>query len=315
MSKRVIAILTSDWHLSHKPPVARSAEPDWYAAMKRPLREISQLQFAYCVPIILVGDIVHHWNEPVELINWILENFPGDVWAVRGQHDMPFHQSKDIHRSAYHTLLQTNRIIELSPSISTSFGTFAAQGFSYGEKVQRFNVKQMDPSIIIPPKIRIAAIHKYLWMQNHSFPGAPKENHVRNLTKILGKNHGYTLVVSGDNHRGFSTNVNGVRVFNCGSLMCRNSDQKNYKPRVGLLYEDGTIKSHFLDTSKDKWLDEDTLKKKVCSEIDLEILIKGFKNLSTKTINFLELLDLKLKDESIDPAVRDVLLNIVDEVK
>ena len=46
MSKqnKVIAILSADWHLSHHPPVWRSAEPDWYAAMQRPLEEVSTKQ-------------------------------------------------------------------------------------------------------------------------------------------------------------------------------------------------------------------------------------------------------------------------------
>ena len=40
---KVLAILCSDIHLSHNAPVARSAEPDWYIAMKRPLDEIADL--------------------------------------------------------------------------------------------------------------------------------------------------------------------------------------------------------------------------------------------------------------------------------
>ena len=36
-SPQVLAILCSDLHLQMKPPVARSAEPDWFAAMRRPL--------------------------------------------------------------------------------------------------------------------------------------------------------------------------------------------------------------------------------------------------------------------------------------
>jgi hypothetical protein len=40
MSKTALAILVSDIHLSDKPPIFRSSEPDWFEAMKRPLDQL-----------------------------------------------------------------------------------------------------------------------------------------------------------------------------------------------------------------------------------------------------------------------------------
>ena len=60
--EKVIAILTADIHLSHKPPVWRSNEPDWYAAMRRPLYELQDLQQKYECPILAAGDMCNKWN-------------------------------------------------------------------------------------------------------------------------------------------------------------------------------------------------------------------------------------------------------------
>ena len=77
MSKetRVIAILCADVHLSLNPPVWRSNEPDWFAAMKRPLDEIKELQKKnHDCPVFCAGDIFHKWDSPAELINWAIDN-------------------------------------------------------------------------------------------------------------------------------------------------------------------------------------------------------------------------------------------------
>ncbi len=55
----------------------------------------------------------------------------------------------------------------------------------------------------------------------------------------------------GDNHKGFLTCVRGTSVLNCGTVFRRRTDEKNYKPHVGLLMSDGQIVLNYLDTSED----------------------------------------------------------------
>jgi hypothetical protein len=43
--------------------------------------------------------------------------------------------------------------------------------------------------------------------------------------------------------------------FNNGTFFRRKSDEVHYRPWVGLLRSDGTIDPHYLDTSKDKFVD------------------------------------------------------------
>src|SRR5690606_2165772 len=54
---KVRALLVADIHLSHRPPIARAAEPDWYAAMERQLFQLRYLSDHYRAPVICAGDV------------------------------------------------------------------------------------------------------------------------------------------------------------------------------------------------------------------------------------------------------------------
>ena len=53
----IAAILVADIHLSHSPPVARSAEENWYEAMARPLNQLRNLAEKWRAPVICAGDV------------------------------------------------------------------------------------------------------------------------------------------------------------------------------------------------------------------------------------------------------------------
>ena len=79
MSK-AMCIACGDIHLSHNPPVARSAEKDWYAAQLRSLSELNSLKSKLQVPVVCTGDVFDDgWRPsrcPAELINFAIDNLP-----------------------------------------------------------------------------------------------------------------------------------------------------------------------------------------------------------------------------------------------
>ena len=58
----VIAILCSDVHLSDKPPVARSTEPNWMKAQEHVLVQVNDLAKTYSCPVVCAGDIFDKWD-------------------------------------------------------------------------------------------------------------------------------------------------------------------------------------------------------------------------------------------------------------
>lgn len=299
---KVIAIACSDIHLSHSPPIARSEEPDWYEAMARPLRELQQLQNKYAVPILCAGDIFHKWNSPPELINFALRELP-EMWAIPGQHDLPYHRYEDIRKSAYWTLVSSEKIEHLGREEVMCLDQIGLRltGFPWDHEPEN-RKKYTDDGFI-----DIALIHKYIYSNKRTkFTDAPKEAHIKNL-----KLRGYDIAVFGDNHIGFSSKVGDTKIFNCGSLMCRNIDQIDFAPRVGLIKSDCTIETCYMDCSQDVFIEPSEKSKET---IDAEGLIEDLKGIDSPE-SFRDRINQTLESKKVNRALKSEIGEILDEAE
>ena len=261
---KVIAIACGDLHLQHKPPRCRECEPDWYAAMARPLGEIRELARKYStsthnVLVICAGDIFDRWNSPPELINWAILHVQS-ILAIPGQHDLPEHNYEDRHRSAYETLVRAGHAVNLPPSFCVTYPGLLLTGFPWGFDVEGSSVPSGRGVV------SIAVAHEYNWIAGTEYPGAEKTQRITTKRKNL---LDFDVVIFGDNHKGFHTRIGNTEIFNCGTMMRRKIDEIDYKPQVGLIYSDGTVVPHFLDISQDK------IEVPEISEIDPEVALNA----------------------------------------
>ena len=157
----------------------------------------------------------------------------------------------------------------------------------------------------------LAVIHKYVWTEGCKYPGAPEASHVKSLGVDLS---GYDAAVFGDNHAGFLADVHGVNVLNCGALMCRRADERRYKPAVGLLKAGGEIERVFLDTSEDKWLEEEEVL--TGNDIDVEALISGLEKMrDNDSFDFGEAVERHMEAEGTRPSVKRMVLDALDKAR
>jgi DNA repair exonuclease SbcCD nuclease subunit len=304
---KVVAIVCSDLHLSLKPPVYRSDEPDWFLAMQRPLDEIRRLQKHYGCDVLCCGDVFNDWNSSAELINWSIGCLP-KMHSIPGQHDLPNHNHTEIHRSAYQTLLAAKKILPMSDlmylqnSFDASHPNVVVNGFEYGEKI----LKGKSASNYL----HVVLIHQYSWVPECSYIGAPAQSRVTNRRKEF---EGYDVVFAGDNHIPFVTKINkGKTTFvNCGAIMRRKSDD-DFQPSVWLLHEDGYVGRVYLDVSKDVYLPKEKVKKKG-EEVDISSLVKGLSTISDAKFDFGEMMKQYLEKENISQDVADVLLRAMEK--
>jgi len=304
-NKKVIGILTADWHLSHKAPVWRSNEPDWYAAMKRPLLEIEELSKKHrdC-PVFATGDIFDKWNSPAELINFAIKNIPREVIAIPGQHDLPNHNIKELSRSAFASLTLSKAIKYVRDTYSNKHKVHTTT-FPYGYPIEKLDKCYLD-------FVNIALVHDYVWISKHSYPNAPEEKRVplrpKKKNMVDNKYYGYDVIVYGDNHKGFKTYVGDTTIFNCGTLMRRKSDEEDYKPQVGLLYDDGSVEAYYLDVSEDKHLTAEAAKQmEEIEELDITELATELKKLGSSALDFADAIKHQCRKSKIEKPVRDVL--------
>jgi DNA repair exonuclease SbcCD nuclease subunit len=239
-----IAILMADVHLSHTAPAARSHEPDWYEAMRRQLVWLRELQSKLNIPILIAGDIFHKYNPPVELVNFALQELPNRITAIPGQHDLPFHNMDDIHKSAYWTLVEAHKIrtsVYQKPEFLAPQTGVVLHGFPFGCPLKPYKKVPCE-------YMNIAMIHEYCWQGKSGFPGASED---KTVNAHRNNADGYDILIFGDNHIPHEDISKNPIVFNCGGFYRRTIDEINHKPSVGILYSDKTIRREYVPVDED----------------------------------------------------------------
>ena len=286
----VIALFVSDIHLSLKPPAARAGEPDWFAAMAKPLGQLKRLADRYKVPIFCAGDLFDRWNSPPELINFALEHVP-HIYCIPGQHDLPYHDFSLVKRSAYWTLVEAGKIKHLTEYSTQDLFVMASP---WG--------KPLYPAEA--DGVCIAIQHRYVY-KGKGHPGASEDANVRNLKDELG---GYTFAMFGDNHGAFEAVVDGTMVINCGCFMRRKADEAEYTPRIVALTRAGMVRSIPLDTSGEviEATTEDEIEED--DETDVSAFLDELNSLGHEDLDFRDAVLRMMNKKNVSDGVRRTLL-------
>jgi len=83
-----------------------------------------------------------------------------------------------------------------------------------------------------------------------------------------------------------------------------------YRPRVGILYSDGTIKCKFLDTSEDKFHETEADRPEV--EFNMSDFLVGLEELGEHGLNFREAVENHLRTEDICERTKGIILSSLD---
>jgi len=304
---KVLAILLADVHLSLKPPIWRSAEPNWLEAQARPLNEVKSLQKKYDCPVICAGDIFDKWNSSPELINFALANLPDSMYTIPGQHDLPNHQYSDIQRSAYWTLVEAGKIISLPQNSFLTLPNITLWGFPFGNELE--GCLGLEGHLSNGNELCIAIVHGYVWIDGCSYSNAPEDKKFGKRISGIKDNKwlGYDVVVYGDNHKGFLTQVATTQIFNCGTLMRRKSDEIDYIPQVGLLLDTGLVIPHFLDISKDKYIAE--AKERVEPSLEMGDFFDELEKLGKTALDFKEAMEEFFRGGGMSAEANQIILD------
>mgnify|MGYP000029409979 FL=1 len=308
--RKVIALLCSDIHLSHRPPVVREEKTTnaWYSLQSQYLSQLSALAGEYNCPIVCAGDIFDRWNSPAELINFALAYLPDNMYCIPGQHDLLYHDFNQIVRSAYWTLVEAGKINHLSHDRPLKVSdSLTLHGVPWGHRVPE-NTEEHKEGMI-----HLAAIHAYIWTTGHNYPGASQQAHIREWARLLSS---YDAAVFGDNHKGFLSKTSfDIPILNCGTLMRRKSDELAYIPCVGLLWDDGIISQKMLDTSVDKFIEPAAMKALQESGQDgqLSDFLQELSSIAAGPIGFADALKHFLSENTIGKHTRQVLREIMGD--
>lgn len=303
--KTCAAILCSDIHLCHTMPAAR-CDDDWYAAMEYQLDQLTALQREHSVPILCAGDVFDRWNSVPQLVNFAIEVLP-TMYSIPGQHDMPNHNLSELHRSAYHTLIEAQKLIPLSKGLLEPIDVatdVVAFGFPWECDVAPINRSDGGP-------LRVAVIHRYLYtLKIAGYPNAPIENRLDVLAPQL---KGFDVAHFGDNHIPFSTKIDRTTAVNTGCLFPRKRDERKHDHGVHLLFEDASVEFVSFDSSQDKWI-EDVFVDENADVPDMGDFIRELESIETDSLDFREAVSQYVSSHKKGLSVRTtrVLSEIMD---
>lgn len=305
----VLGVFVGDCQWTEKPPAARAAEADWLAVQEGYARQVNNLCLEHRAPLFIAGDLFDKWDSSHNLVNHVirwLRNFVHGVYAIPGNHDLPGHAYRDVHRSAYWTLVEAGVVNHLTPGGSHGVGRLTVWPFPYGFEVTPPNRDAEGLTL------HVALIHSYVWVKGCGHERAAES---QKWGAWAPKLVGYDAAFFGDNHKGFlvKPQQGAPWVCNCGTLMRRHSDEKDYNPRVGLLLADGGVRLHLLDTEDDKFSDaapavasvEDALK------IDLGDFADRLNALHAEKVDFARVVTHELDKAGIAGDLKTLILKAV----
>lgn len=290
-----IAIAISDLHLSLLQPACR-ADKNWLEVQAHYLAQVREAMGQ--LPLLCAGDIFDRWNPAPELIHFALKHLPDGMLCVPGQHDLPNHRLDQVHRSGYGVLVEAGKIRDITGTQTGNMGGFVVHGFGWGQPLLPPR-KIEDPSSLL----KVALIHRYCWIKDKCYPGAPQEAHVAAYRKAL---KGFDVAVFGDNHLSFIDDTGTCNIMNVGGFIRRKSDEISRQPRMGSIFSDGTVKFRKLDTSKDVFHENPTDRPEV--PLDLKGFIEGLEGLGEHGLNFREAVENHLRSEDIHPETKEMIL-------
>lgn len=297
-AREPMMVFVADLHISKNAPVARSAEPDWFEAIKRQWKPIADLG----LPICIAGDIFDRWAVTPEEMHFAIELFSGlEIYAIPGQHDLPNHGYKERYRSGY-GVLEACGAIQNMQEVTKPITSLYLHPFPWGHALKPCAelYKQYVNSI------HIAVCHAYCWCAGHNFPGAPSAGkYTHHRTKLTG----FDIAVFGDNHKGFIQPCIGDKPFvlNCGGFMPRKNDERRYTSYYGLLYSDGEMERYTLPHEKDKWLDETAYDEIIDKAVDMTDLVHMLEGLTGEALDFTDAVEQFIKSNMFTDGVRECI--------
>jgi len=206
--KNVTAILTSDWHLSEKPPKCRTETPEeWLTTMATKLEFISKLQYKYDCAVYHAGDLFDHWKPSPFLLSWVMKRMPKKFTTILGNHDIPFHFIGGYQKCGVRVLAESGHV-------------------------------QLDENGLHWEDDLINRVQDFPWFMAHIMTYKGKEPwpgcEDLNTKEMLEHFPNADLIVTGHNHSAFTDNIGKRRLVNPGSIFRLTADQIDHKPRVYL---------------------------------------------------------------------------------
>lgn len=225
MNYRPDLLIVGDLHLRDDQPLCRT--DDFWETQLNKLMWLRKFWIGLGRPRILQpGDVFHRWRSSPQVITLALEKSPPMI-CVPGNHDLPNHSLQGWERSALYTVeaASDSWMVLTDDRIQVNSGPTIVP-FPWGSRVGNASEGGRD--------VRVAVVHDMVLDGGEGVPAGMSS------TGLLSEMDGYSLIVTGHNHRQFVREYRGRHLINPGSFT-RQTSAEAHSPAVYLWWMDGII--------------------------------------------------------------------------
>lgn len=290
-------ILTADWHLRATPPRCR-IDKDWIETQKNALNQIYSYATLYKCSVCVVGDIFHSNSDAsfqcIQMVQNLadrLDKIGQGLFILCGNHDLLYHSSQNIDKSAIGILLKSNNIWRISD-------------LDHDISAPNFDEKAEDKEFLF--------LHKLVFPDWKSMPPNTSGITAEELLEI----YPYTRwIFTGDYHKSFYYEKGGRKVVNPGCLICQATDFKDYTPSVYYIDTDKDIIRKLDINDNKEYIDDSYILKQDEREKRLEDFIKKVNGTKTMTLDFVENVENELSSGDYSKEFADEVRELVEGVQ
>ena len=277
-------LVTADWHIRGTVPSCVDATPkEWMNLQKEALRNLLRIAEENAVQEILVGGDLFHSDASTtfECIH-MLQHFALachdkgiEFWVMAGNHDLPYHSSENISKSAIGVLMGSDEVKHMHFNSHCKGSDFDIEDYGDAEVIFKhvLCIPREDKPDFIDCKTPDELLSDY--------------PHAR-------------LIFTGDYHKNFVYEQDGRKVVNSGCLLRQAIDFRDYDPGVYVVdtSDDSAV---FHSVRVEQKFTEDRDIKKERDEM-IETFVNGISRQEV-TLDFIS--SLKHEAEKQNPSIKE----------
>lgn len=287
-------IITADWHIRATKPRCRKDE-DWMETQRNALNQIFEIAKAKECDVFAVGDIFHSNSDTnFECINMVQDfadrlerECDSLLCIIAGNHDLPYHSSENLNKSAIGILFNSQSIIPINKYYQ---GKYSLSASNFDEEDNH------DAEIVFKHTLTLP-------IKNPMFESETPETLVEKFPKAR-------WIFTGDYHKAFDVEVNGCHVINPGCLIRQVSDMKDYQCGVYYIDTEKEIVEFIPIIDNEELVDDSYITIQNEREERIDNFVSKLKDSKHLTLNFIE----NVENAIIENKISNELKNKINEL-
>lgn len=286
-------ICSADWHIRATRPRCRIDE-DWIQTQRQALAQIVKISKEKKAPVMVVGDLFHSNSdvsfECIQMVQQMADEL-GELYILAGNHDLPYHSSENIEKSAIGVLLNSSRI-------------FNIKTFTDSEKISASNFDEDDD-------LNAEIVFKHTLV----FPDAksiPPNCDGTTAKELLEEFPNAEWIFTGDYHHNFHYEKNGRHVVNSGCLLRQASDFKDYQCGVYFVDTDKNIVEFIPIIDSEQLIDDSYILQENEREERIDNFVQKLKDTESVSLDFLANVENALQNNNLDSELKKVVEELLE---